>query len=96
MTTATCRTTVRGARAENDNGGKYEQQNNSLSHVRGFDFTNIELNYVAFSIYGNVFFCKISILTEPSQLIFSQIDGKILPRTYFFSLSCGDNSIYEH
>jgi hypothetical protein len=58
MTTATCRTTVRGARAENDNGGKYEQQNNSLSHVRGFDSTNIELNFEHFSICSNVFYLK--------------------------------------
>jgi hypothetical protein len=62
----------------------------------GFDFTNIELNFEAFSISSSVFFYKISILTQPSQLIFSEIHKKILTRTYFFSLSCGDNSSYEH
>jgi len=56
MTTATCRSTVSSARAENDNRCEYEKQNNWLSHLIGFDFTNIELNFEAFSIQGNVFF----------------------------------------
>ncbi len=96
LATATCWTTVSGARAEEDNGGKDEQQNNRLFHLNGFDFTNIELNFEGFSIRARVFFLIISILTHQSQLIFSEIHEKILPRTYFFSLYCGDNSTYEH